>query len=151
MGRLSAEDFDRAADAAMRLFDYGAHVCRERGLILVDTKYEFGTDASGKIWVIDEIHTPDSSRYWIAEGSEERFRRGEEQRMLDKEFVRQWLIRERNYKGEGPLPQIPDEVRVQLASRYAELVQTLTGEAPRLVAGDTRARIEKALAAGGYV
>ena len=101
--------------------------------------------------MIDEIHTPDSSRYWMADGYEARFRRGEDQRMLDKENIRQWLIRERNYKGEEPLRRIPDEVRVQLASRYAELVQTLTGEAPPLVAGDTRARIEKALAARGYL
>jgi len=150
-GTLTRKQWEAMARMSLDLFAAGQAWAKERGLILVDTKYEFGTDASGKIWVIDEIHTPDSSRYWIAEGSEERFRRGEEQRMLDKEFVRQWLIRERNYKGEGPLPQIPDDVRVQLASRYAELVQTLTGEAPRLVAGDTRARIEKALTAGGYL
>jgi len=71
--------------------------------------------------------------------------------MLDKEFFRQWLIRERNYKGEGPLPGIPDEMRAQLAGKYLELVQTLTGEAPRLVVGDTRARIEKALKARKYL
>jgi phosphoribosylaminoimidazole-succinocarboxamide synthase len=71
--------------------------------------------------------------------------------MLDKEFFRQWLIRERSYQGEGPLPDIPDEVRAQLAGKYAELVQTLTGEAPRLQPGDTRARIEGALKAGKYL
>lgn len=150
-GTLTRKQWEAMARMSLDLFAAGQSWATQRGLILVDTKYEFGTDAQGKIWVIDEIHTPDSSRYWIAEGSEDRFRRGEEQRMLDKEFVRQWLIRERNYKGEGPLPQIPDEVRVQLASRYVELVQTLTGEAPKLVAGDTRARIEKALAARGHL
>jgi phosphoribosylaminoimidazole-succinocarboxamide synthase len=150
-GTLTRKQWETIARMALDLFAAGQSWAAQRGLILVDTKYEFGTDASGKIWVIDEIHTADSSRYWIAEGSEDRFRRGEEQRMLDKEFIRQWLIRERNYKGEGPLPQIPDEVRVQLASRYAELVQTLTGEAPRLVAGDTRSRIEKALSGRGYL
>ncbi len=71
--------------------------------------------------------------------------------MLDKEFFRQWLIRERGYQGEGPLPEIPDEVRAELAGKYAELVQTLTGEAPPLVVGDTRARIEGALKAKGYL
>jgi phosphoribosylaminoimidazole-succinocarboxamide synthase len=71
--------------------------------------------------------------------------------MLDKEFFRQWLIRERNYKGDGPLPQIPDEVRAQLAGKYVELVATLTGSTPRLQVGDTRARIEKALKAGKYL
>ena len=108
-------------------------------------------DKSGKLWVIDEIHTADSSRYWIRQGSEERFRRGDDQKMLDKEFFRQWLIRERNYQGEGPLPQIPDEVRAELAGKYVELVRTLTGEAPRLVVGDTRARIEQALRAHKYL
>ena len=71
--------------------------------------------------------------------------------MLDKEFFRQWLIRERGYQGDGPLPEIPDAVRAQLAGKYAELVRTLTGEAPKLEAGDTRARIEKALKAKGYL
>src|SRR6266436_3859014 len=115
------------------------------------TKDEFGLDKAGKLWVIDEIHTADSSRYWIAEGSERRVERGEDQKMLDKEFFRQWLIRERNYKGEGSLPQIPDEVRAELAGKYVELVATLTGSAPKLSVGDTRARIEKALKTGKYL
>lgn len=150
-GTLTQRQWDEMARMSLDLFAAGQAWARQRGLILVDTKYEFGVDAQGKIWVIDEIHTPDSSRYWIAEGSEERFKKGEDQRNLDKEFVRQWLIRERNYQGEGPLPQIPDEVRAQLAGKYAELVQTLTGEAPKLQVGDTRARIEKALKAKGYL
>jgi phosphoribosylaminoimidazole-succinocarboxamide synthase len=150
-GTLTQKQWDEMARMALDLFQAGQSWAKERGLILVDTKYEFGLDKAGKLWVIDEIHTPDSSRYWIAEGSDERFRKGEEQKMLDKEFFRQWLIRERNYQGEGPLPQIPDEVRAQLAGKYAELVQTLTGEAPRLVPGDTRERIEKALKARNYL
>ncbi len=150
-GTITQKQWDAMARMSLDLFAAGQAWAKQRGLILVDTKYEFGVDASGKIWVIDEIHTADSSRYWIADGSEERFKRGEDQKMLDKEFIRQWLIRERNYKGEGPLPQIPDEVRAQLAAKYAELVQTLTGEAPKLVVGDTRARIEKALKSRGYL
>ncbi|HTO97282.1 MAG TPA: phosphoribosylaminoimidazolesuccinocarboxamide synthase [Myxococcales bacterium] len=150
-GTLTQKQWDAMARMTLDLFAKGQSWAKERGLILVDTKYEFGLDASGKLWVIDEIHTADSSRYWIAQGSEERFRKGEDQRMLDKEFFRQWLIRERNYQGEGPLPQIPDEVRAQLAGKYLELVQTLTGETPKLVVGDTRTRIEKALRAKGYL
>ncbi len=143
--------WDQMARMSLDLFAAGQSWAAQRGLILVDTKYEFGTDASGKIWVIDEIHTPDSSRYWIAAGSEERFRKGEDQKMLDKEFFRQWLIKERGYQGDGPLPEISDDVRVQLAGKYCELVETLTGEAPRLAVGDTRARIEGALKAKGYL
>jgi phosphoribosylaminoimidazole-succinocarboxamide synthase len=148
---VSKRQWDEIAEMALNLFATGQEWARKRGLILVDTKYEFGIDEKGKIWVIDEIHTPDSSRYWIAEGYEERFNRGEDQKMLDKEFFRQWLIRERNYKGDGPLPDIPDEVRASLARKYAELVQTLTGEQPKLEPGDTRARIEKALKSRKYL
>jgi phosphoribosylaminoimidazole-succinocarboxamide synthase len=150
-GTITQKQWDQIARMSLDLFAAGQSWAKQRGLILVDTKYEFGVDAAGKIWVIDEIHTADSSRYWIAEGSEQRFQRGEDQKMLDKEFIRQWLIRERNYKGEGPLPQIPDEVRAQLAARYAELVQTLTGQPPNLQVGDTRSRIEKALRSRGYL
>lgn len=150
-GTINKKQWDAMARMTLDLFAAGQAWARKQGLILVDTKYEFGLDAQGKIWLIDEIHTPDSSRYWIAEGSDERFRKGEDQRMLDKEFFRQWLIRERGYQGDGPLPEIPDAVRAQLAGKYAELVQTLTGEAPRLEVGDTRARIEKALKTKGYL
>jgi phosphoribosylaminoimidazole-succinocarboxamide synthase len=150
-GSLTQKQWEEVSRMALDLFAAGQAWAEERGLILVDTKYEFGTDSAGKIWVIDEIHTPDSSRYWIAAGSEERFNKGEDQKMLDKEFFRQWLIRERNYQGDGPDPVIPDEVRAQLAGRYVELVETLTGEVPALQPGDTRARIEKSLIARGYL
>ncbi len=150
-GACTQRQWDEMARMALDLFAAGQEWAAQRGLILVDTKYEFGTDAAGKIWVIDEIHTPDSSRYWIAAGSEERFRNGEDQKMLDKEFFRQWLIKERGYQGDGPLPEISDEVRAQLAGKYCELVETLTGEAPRLEVGDTRARIEAALRAKKYL
>jgi len=149
-GTLTKKQWDEMARMTLDLFAAGQAWAKQRGLILVDTKYEFGVDKAGKLWVIDEIHTADSSRYWIAEGSERRFERGEDQKMLDKEFFRQWLIRERNYKGDGPMPQIPDEVRAQLAGKYVELVATLTGETPKLQVGDTRSRIEKALKAARY-
>ena len=147
----SSREWAELSERALALFDAGQRQARSRGLILVDTKYEFGRDGKGGLELMDEIHTPDSSRYWIAEGSEERQARGEDQRMLDKEFLRQWLIRERGYQGDGPLPQITDEIRVQLASRYAELHERLTGEAARLEVGDVRARIERSLRAAGYL
>src|SRR5207253_7921477 len=103
-GVVTQKQWDELARYALALFAAGQEWARSRGLILVDTKYEFGVDPTGKIWVIDEIHTPDSSRHCIAEGSEDRFKRGEDQRMLDKEFIRQWLINERGYKGDGPHP-----------------------------------------------
>jgi phosphoribosylaminoimidazole-succinocarboxamide synthase len=150
-GTVSQRDWDEIAARAFALFARGQEWAKSRGLILVDTKYEFGADAQGKIWLIDEIHTADSSRYWLAEGSDERLAKGEEQRGLDKEFIRQWLINERKWQGDGPLPEIPDEVRVQLAGRYCTLVEQLTGVAPLLAAGDTRARIEASLRAKGYL
>jgi phosphoribosylaminoimidazole-succinocarboxamide synthase len=148
---VTQRQWDEIAQYALALFAKGQAWARTRGLILVDTKYEFGVDESGKILLIDEIHTPDSSRYWIAEGSEQRFARGEDQKMLDKEFFRQWLIRERGYQGDGPLPEIPDAVRAELAGKYVELAEKLTGEEPRLEVGDTRARIERALRARKYL
>ena len=150
-GSVTQRQWDEIAQYALALFAKGQSWAKTRGLILVDTKYEFGVDESGKIFLIDEIHTPDSSRYWIADGSEQRFAKGEDQKMLDKEFFRQWLIRERGYQGDGPLPAIPDAVRAELAGKYVELAEKLTGEEPRLEVGDTRARIERALRAKKYL
>ncbi len=150
-GACTAREWEEMSRIALDLFAAGQQWAKSRGLILVDTKYEFGRERSGKLLVMDEIHTPDSSRYWLAEGSEGRFTRGEEQKMLDKEFLRQWLIRERGYQGEGPLPEIPGEVRVQLAGRYCELFERLTGTPPPLQPGPVRARIESALKAKGYL
>jgi phosphoribosylaminoimidazole-succinocarboxamide synthase len=150
-GSVTQRQWDEIAQYALALFAKGQEWAKTRGLILVDTKYEFGVDESGKIFLIDEIHTPDSSRYWIAEGSEQRFAKGEDQKMLDKEFFRQWLIRERGYQGDGPLPEIPDAVRAELAGKYVELAEKLIGDAPRLEVGNTRARIERALRARKYL
>jgi phosphoribosylaminoimidazole-succinocarboxamide synthase len=140
-GRLSAADFDQAADAAMRLFDYGVHVCQERGLILVDTKYEFGKTPAGELVVIDEVHTPDSSRFWFARSYRERFAKGEEPESFDKEYVRRHLAK-RGFKGDGPIPPIPDDVRIEATRRYIEAFETVTGEpfVPDLEDPDTRLR-----------
>jgi phosphoribosylaminoimidazole-succinocarboxamide synthase len=127
MGRISAADFDLAATAAMRLFDFGVRTCQERGLILVDTKYEFGRTKDGEIVVIDEVHTPDSSRFWFSRSYEERFAKGEEPESFDKEYVRRYLAK-LGFKGDGPIPPIPDDVRVEATRRYIEAYETITGE-----------------------
>ena len=151
-GLVEKAVWDRAVAYALALFDAGRRWAATRGLVLVDTKYELGlAEDDGALLVIDEIHTPDSSRYWLADGSAERFARGEAQRMLDKENMRQWLIAERGYLGDGPLPDIPDDVRVSLAEKYAELYERLTGDAPPLVVGPVGERVERALRAAGYL
>src|SRR5690606_40594444 len=128
MGRITAEDFDAAAELAMKLFAFGAEWCAKQGLILVDTKYEFGKTKDGRIVVIDEVHTPDSSRFWFARSYEERFAKGEDPESFDKEYVRRWLAGQ-GFKGEGPIPTLPDEVRVEASRRYIEAYETITGEA----------------------
>jgi phosphoribosylaminoimidazole-succinocarboxamide synthase len=127
MGAVSAEHFDAAADIAERLFAFGQKRAAERGLILVDTKYEMGIAPDGTLLVIDEIHTPDSSRYWYADDYDRRLAAGQEPRSLDKEFVRRWLAEERGYRGDGEPPPIPDEIRVEAAVRYIEIFELVTG------------------------
>ncbi len=114
---------------AMALFAHGQKVCAERGLILVDTKYEFGKTASGQIVLIDEIHTPDSSRYFYADGYRDRQERGEPQKQLSKEFVRRWLI-ENGFQGkEGQkIPHMSDEKISEISDRYIELYENITGK-----------------------
>jgi phosphoribosylaminoimidazole-succinocarboxamide synthase len=126
-GQVSAKDFDEAAGVAMALFRLGQTMCAARGLILVDTKYEFGRTPEGKLVVIDEIHTPDSSRFWKAATYEGRFRAGEDPEPLDKDFVRRWYIGQ-GYKGDGDAPPMPDDVRVGAAERYIAAYEQITGE-----------------------
>jgi len=128
-GIVSEEDYAILEKYTYALFERGSKIANERGLILVDTKYEFGKTASGKIVLIDEIHTPDSSRYFYKEGYQERQNRGEAQKQLSKEFVRQWLI-SNNFQGlEGQvLPEMPDEYIVEVSNRYIELYENITGE-----------------------
>ncbi len=126
-GMVTAGDFDEAATEAMKLFAAGQRICAERGLILVDTKYEFGRTPDGRLVVIDEVHTPDSSRFWRASSYEERFRNGQDPEPLDKDFVRRWYIQQ-GYKGDGVAPAMPDEVRVGAAERYIDAYEQITGE-----------------------
>ena len=144
-GLVSAEDYAVMEDYTRRLFARGQEIAAKRGLILVDTKYEFGK-RDGKVYLIDEIHTPDSSRYFYAEGYEERFEKGEAQRQLSKEFVRQWLI-EHNFMNEPgqQMPEITDEYAESVSERYIELYEHITGEKFDKAAeeGDIAARIER--------
>lgn len=125
---MSAADFDAAGDMAMALFAFGQKVCAERGLILVDTKYEFGKTPDGKIVIIDEIHTPDSSRFWLANSYTERFEAGLNPESFDKDYVRRYLG-EQGFRGDGPVPSIPEEVRVTASLRYQDAVEAITGVA----------------------
>jgi phosphoribosylaminoimidazole-succinocarboxamide synthase len=142
-GAISAGDFDQAAAMCEQLFAFGQKRAAERGLILVDTKYELGRTPEGDIVVIDEIHTPDSSRYWYADDYEARLARGEEPRGLDKEYVRRWLVSERNYKGDGPPPALTDEVRIEAARRYIANFELVTGRKFEPDTAEPQARIRK--------
>ena len=128
-GIVSAEDYAVLEKYTKALFQRGTEIAAERGLILVDTKYEFGKTKDGKILLIDEIHTPDSSRYFYAEGYEERQEKGEPQKQLSKEFVRQWLIANGFQGLEGQVvPEMSDEKIKEISDRYIELYENITGE-----------------------
>jgi phosphoribosylaminoimidazole-succinocarboxamide synthase len=144
MGRVTAEEFDTAARYAMKLFSIGQKLCADRGLILVDTKYEFGKTPDGKIVVIDEIHTPDSSRYWYQATYPERFESGGDPESFDKEYVRRWL-KEVGYSGDGAAPTIPDDVRVEASRRYIEACDQIRGEAFVPNTEEPNARVRKNL------
>jgi len=128
-GIVSKEDYQVLEDYTKALFQRGTEIAAERNLILVDTKYEFGKTKDGKIVLIDEIHTPDSSRYFYADGYEERQRKSEPQKQLSKEFVRQWLIAN-DFQGlEGQkIPEMTDEKINEISDRYIELYENITGE-----------------------
>lgn len=143
-GLVSAEDYTLLEKYTMELFLRGTEIAAKRGLILVDTKYEFG-HREGKIYLIDEIHTPDSSRYFYAEGYEERFEKGEAQKQLSKEFVREWLM-ENNFQGkEGQVvPEMTPEIVTGISNRYIELYENITGESfDKADVSNIEARIEK--------
>ncbi len=127
-GLVSEADYTLIEKYTFALFERGTRMAADKGLILVDTKYEFGKK-DGKIYLIDEIHTPDSSRYFYAKGYDDRLKKGEQQKQLSKEFVREWLI-ERNFQGlEGQsVPEIPDDFVSEVSERYIELFENITGD-----------------------
>ncbi len=127
-GLVSKEDYEVMEQYTYALFDLGTKMAAEKGLILVDTKYEFGK-RDGKVYLIDEVHTPDSSRYFYAEGYEEKFAKGEPQKQLSKEFVRQWLIDHNFMNQPGQvMPEITDEYAESVSDRYIELYEHIIGE-----------------------
>lgn len=143
-GLVSPEEYALLEKYTLALFQRGSEIAAQRGLILVDTKYEFGR-RDGKIYLIDEIHTPDSSRYFYAEGYQELFEKGEPQKQLSKEFVREWLMAN-GFQGQTgqQVPEMTEEIVNSISERYIELFENITGEKfVKANEGDVASRIEK--------
>jgi phosphoribosylaminoimidazole-succinocarboxamide synthase len=140
-GIVSASLWDRVRETALRLFEVGTQELEGRGLLFADTKYEFGL-LDGRLVLADEVHTLDSSRFWVASSYEERLGRGESPEMLDKEPIRRWLM-ERNFTGDGPLPSIPDDYRMELVRHYSQSFKMITGFDCMLDTSDPVSRIER--------
>jgi len=142
-GLVDEKTYREMEKVAIDLFNFGTKLVAKNNLILVDTKYEFG-DLNGKLILIDEIHTPDSSRFWIKNTYDELFSKGEEPQKLDKEYVRQWLANN-GFIGEGKIPKIPDEVKIEAAKRYIAAYEMVTGKEFKAKNEDVLERIEKSL------
>ena len=143
-GLATPEEYALLEKYTLDLFERGTRMAAERGLILVDTKYEFGK-RDGKIYLMDEIHTPDSSRYFYADGYEERFAKGEPQKQLSKEFVREWLM-DNGFQGKSgqQVPEMTDEIVKGISDRYIELFENITGSKfDKAEASDVASRIDK--------
>lgn len=126
-GWMTQAEWEEASSYALKLFHFGMETAAKHGLILVDTKYEFGRDAEGNILLVDEIHTPDSSRYWLARSYADRFAQGLEPENIDKEFLRLWFAKHCDPYKDEVLPEAPEELVVTLASRYIQLYEMITG------------------------
>ncbi len=150
-GLMTREQWDFVSDKALKLFERGQEIAASHGIILVDTKYEFGYDSEGNIFLIDEIHTPDSSRFWIKESYEGRFDKGEEPENIDKEFLRLWFKEHCDPYKDKKLPDAPEELVVELSKRYIQLYEMITGEKFEVSVGDVSSRIEKNLKNAGYL
>ncbi len=144
-GLIDGPTFDKAAEICLKLYDRAVEHAASRGLIFVDTKYELGR-LNGELVVSDEINTPDSSRYWFADTYESLFASGDEQRKLDKEYVRQWLA-EQGFTGDGQPPALTDEVRLEASRRYVEAYELVTGESFQVHDEPVMERIARALGA----
>jgi phosphoribosylaminoimidazole-succinocarboxamide synthase len=141
---LTPEQFEHLSDVALKLFARGQEISAKQGIILVDTKYEFGMTPDGEIVLIDEIHTPDSSRFWYMDEYEKRFEAEEEQKKIDKEYLRRWLADE-GFTGDGDVPIVPDEVRAETAKRYITAYELITGNRFESEVGDVHVRLEQNL------
>jgi phosphoribosylaminoimidazole-succinocarboxamide synthase len=142
-GVVSAQVMSELMEISLALFERGTWVAARQGIILVDTKYEFGLK-DGRVTLMDEIHTPDSSRYWYADSYQECFDKGEEQRRIDKDHLRTWLAA-RGFLGDGPLPEITDEVRVSTAQKYIEAYEAITGLVFQAQPGPVLERLRRTL------
>lgn len=128
-GWMSEAHWEKASAIALKLYEFGVQKALQHGLLLVDTKYELGLDEAGEITLVDEIHTPDSSRYWIANSYAERLAKHEEPENIDKEFLRLWFVANCDPYVDKVLPEAPEELIVRLSARYIELYETITGNA----------------------
>jgi phosphoribosylaminoimidazole-succinocarboxamide synthase len=144
-GLVEAATWEKIEEIALAVFTRGQQLAAEQGLILVDTKYEMGRNSAGEIAIADEIHTPDSSRYWLQSSYQERHDRGDEPESLDKEFLRLWL-RDRGISDDN-IPELDDDIRVQVAERYIDLFERVTGTTFEFDLGDSPLleRIKKAI------
>ncbi|HII17104.1 TPA: phosphoribosylaminoimidazolesuccinocarboxamide synthase [Candidatus Woesearchaeota archaeon] len=149
MNIITKPVYEQMEQYALALFAIGSDWCSRQGLILVDTKYEFGDD-NGKLLVVDEIHTPDSSRFWYKDTYQKLFDKGEEQRPLDKEYLRAWLI-SKGFMGDGPVPVIPDEVKIEAVLRYNKAYEQITGGKLGVSEEPVLQRIERNLRKNGYI
>lgn len=150
-GLMTQEEWDFTADKTMTLFLRGQEIAAKHGLILVDTKYEFGYDSDGNIFLIDEIHTPDSSRYWLKNSYASRIANGEEPENIDKEFLRLWFKKHCDPYKDEVLPEAPASLVIELSKRYIKLYEMITGKKFDAEVGDVKGRIEKNLKEKGYL
>jgi len=125
---MTQDEWDYCSSKALELFQYGQEIALQQGLILVDTKYEMGRDDSGQIILIDEIHTPDSSRYWLAGTYQQRFESGLAPDMIDKEILRTWYNKNSDPYNQDTLPEAPDDLKILLSERYIQLYELITGK-----------------------
>ncbi|MBN2127595.1 MAG: phosphoribosylaminoimidazolesuccinocarboxamide synthase [Candidatus Diapherotrites archaeon] len=150
-GLMTQKQWNYVAEKTMALFLRGQEIAEKHGLILVDTKYEFGYDENNEIYLIDEIHTPDSSRYWLKESYEKRFANGEEPENIDKEFLRLWFKENCDPYNDAVLPDAPEELVIGLSKKYIQLYELITGKEFNAKVGDVKKRIEKNLKEKGYL
>lgn len=148
-GIVDEKIYRQMEKVAIELYNFGKELVAKNNLILVDTKYEFGLDADGNLTLIDEIHTPDSSRFWVKDTYEKLFAEGKEPQKLDKEYVRQFLAN-KGFIGEGEIPEIPDEVKIEAAKRYIKAYEMITGQVFKTEVGDVNERIKNNLEKAGF-
>lgn len=150
-GLMTQEQWEYVAGKTRKIFQRGQEIAARNGLILVDTKYEFGYDEDGNIFLIDELHTPDSSRFWLKESYAQRFSEGKEPENIDKEFLRLWFMENSDPYNDEVLPDAPEELVVELSKRYIQLFEMITGQDFKAEPGNVKQRIEHSLKEKRYM